>query len=117
LNIIAACGVLISVGINFILVPKMQAVGSAYASLSAQFITSIAQLIVVVYLFKFRINYKYLLALIVFVSGVVVSGYFSRYLHFDWKINLLLMLTISTLLAMILRLISIRRFIQIIKSE
>ena len=117
LNIIAGTGVLISIGINFILIPKMQATGSAYASLSAQFITSLAQLIVVVYLFKFRINYKYLIVLVSYVGGVVAAAYFSRNLVYDWKINILLMFTFSLLLAMALRLINIRSFIQIIKSE
>lgn len=117
LNIVAAGGVIISVTINFILIPRMQAVGSAYASLSAQFITCIAQVILVVYLFKFRINYKYLLVLLVFVSGVVLAGYFSQQLNFDWKINLLLMVAVSFLSAMALRLINIRSFIQIIKSD
>jgi len=117
LNLIAAGGVIISILINFILIPKMQAVGSAYASLSAQFITSVAQLIAVIYLFKFRINYKYLLVLVVFVGGEVVLGYFSRFLDFDWRINLLFMVSISFLFAMVLRLISIRGFIKIIKSD
>jgi len=117
LNLIATGGVIISIAINFILIPKMQAIGSAYASLSAQFITSIAQLIVVVYLFKFRINYKYLLVLLVFSGGVIVSGYYSRFLNFDWKVNILIMMTVSFVLALVLRLIHIRSFIQIIKSE
>lgn len=117
LNIIAASGVVISVTINLILVPKLQATGSAYASLSAQFITSIAQILLAVYLFKFRINYKYLLVLVVFVSGAGLAGYYSQELNFDWKINLVLMVSVSFLFAIALRLISIRGFIQIVKSE
>lgn len=117
LNLIAAGGVIISVSVNFILIPEMLAIGSAYASLSAQFITSIAQLIAVVYLFKFRINYKYLIVLLVFSGGVVVSGYYSRFLNFDWKVNILIMISASFVLALILRLINVRSFIQIIRSE
>jgi len=117
LNLVAGGGVIISVVINFILIPKMQAVGSAYASLSAQFLTSVAQVILAVYIFKFRINYKYLAVLVVFVAIVVFAGYFSRHLEFDWKINLVLMVGVSFLFAMLLRLISIKGFIQILKSE
>jgi O-antigen/teichoic acid export membrane protein len=117
LNIIAAAGVIISIAINVTLIPKMMAVGSAYASLSAQYITSFAQVLIAVYLFKFKINYKYLLVLACFVGGVVLAGYFSVQLKFDWKLNMLAMVAFSFLFAMALRLISIRGFIQILKSE
>lgn len=117
LNIIAAGGVIISLAINFILVPKLQATGSAYASLSAQFLTSIAQLVVVIYIFKFRRNIKYILVLITFVCFVVLAGYYSKTLNFDWRINLLIMMTASFFYAMIFRLINIKGFIQILKSE
>jgi O-antigen/teichoic acid export membrane protein len=117
LNIIATGGVVVSLVINFILVPKMQAIGSAYASLSAQFLTSIAQFIVAIYLFKFRKNYKFITVLFIFISLVILAGHFSRNLQFDWKINLMVMVSVSFLLALILRLISIKGFIQILKSE
>lgn len=117
LNIIAGSGVVISLVINFILIPKMQATGSAYASLSAQFLTSIAQLIVVIYIFKFRKNYKFISVLAIFIAIVVSLGYFSKFLEFDWKINITIMVFLSFLVAMILRLINIKGFIQILKSE
>lgn len=117
LNIIAAGGVIISLIINFIMVPRMQAMGSAYASLAAQFATAIAQAIVAIMLFKFKANYKFLAVLVLYVSGVLLIGWASKQLPYDWRINILIMTIGSGLLAILLRLLNIKEFISILKSE
>ena len=117
LNIVAGTGVIISLSINLLLVPRLMAVGSAYASLCAQFITAIAQLIIAVKIFKFRMNYKYLGILLAFLSGLILAGYFSKLLPYDWKINFSVMLVVSILLTFVLRLINIKELIRVLRSE
>jgi O-antigen/teichoic acid export membrane protein len=117
LNLIAASGVLISLLLNFTLVPRMQAIGSAYASLSAQFSTALAQFIIASILFRFRANFRFITILLLFIGGVVGIALFTKQLQFDWKLNLLIMISFSTLLAFILRLLNLKEFISIIKSE
>ncbi len=117
LNIIAGAGVIISLTINFLLVPRLMAVGSAYASLSAQFITAIAQVIIAWKIFGFRVNYQYLGGLLVFVIGIIAMGYFSRLLPYEWKFNFSLMLMGSILLTFLLRLINVRELIKVFRSE
>lgn len=117
LNIVAASGMIISIAINLIFVPQLMATGSAYASLTAQFVTCIAQVITAQVIFKFRINYKFLISLLVFVLLVYTAGYLSKTLQFEWKINFVLMIAFSVLISVPLRLLHIKRFIHIIKSE
>jgi O-antigen/teichoic acid export membrane protein len=117
LNIIAGGSVLLSLLINFILVPEMQATGSAFASLASQFLTAIAQVIVAQRIFRFRINYRFLLTLMVFAAAVVFLGLLTMRLPFEWKINLLLMLIGSAFLIPVLRLIQIKELIRILRSE
>ncbi len=117
LNLIAASAVLVSLLINFLLVPRLQALGSAFASLGSQFLNGIIQVIVVQFIFRFRMNYRYLILLILFTASVVFVGIFSRQLPFTWKINLLLMLVVSGLLIFVFRLISIKKLIGILKSD
>ncbi len=117
LNIVAAAGVVISIVINYLLVPKLQATGSAYASLSAQYITSIAQVVLVVYLFRFKANFKFLMVLVAFIAGMFLMGHYSKDLQFNWIINLLLFLFASFVFSVILRLLNIKDFIRILKSE
>jgi hypothetical protein len=93
------------------------ATGSAYASLTAQFVTCIAQVITAQVIFKFRINYKFLASLLVFVLLVYAAGYLSKMLQFEWKINFVLMIAFSVLISIPLRLLHIKQFIHIIKSE
>jgi O-antigen/teichoic acid export membrane protein len=117
LNIIAGGSVLISLVINFILVPKLQATGSAYASIASQYLTGFIQIIIAQRLFKFRMNYKYLATILIFVAGVVTLGMITTHLPYAWKTNLLLMLVSSGLLIFLLRLIQIKELIRILRSE
>ena len=117
LNIIAASGMVISLILNFILIPKLLAVGSAYASLSAQFITAIIQIFVVQRFFKFKINYKYLISIILFIISVIVINIISKQLHFEWKINFAIMLIASIASATVLRLFHLKSIIKIIREK
>ena len=117
LNIIAGSAIALNLLFNIILIPQIQAVGSAYASLSAQTISVILQALIVQRIFKFRMNFNFLLSLLAFASGVTLAGYLTSSFAYNWIINLAIMLTISFLLAWILGLLSIRGFIQIIKNK
>lgn len=117
LNLIAAGSVIASILINFILVPKMQATGSAFASLASQFFSGIAQVWVVQRFFRFEINYRFLTMLLAFSAAVIFMGWVSKGLPFDWKINALLMLAGSFFLIPLLRLIQIKELIRILRSE
>jgi len=117
LNIVAASGVVISLVLNLILVPRMEAIGSAYASLSSQVITALAQVILAITVFRFRRNYRFILALLAFVAGVFAVSFFSRNFGFDWRINFLIMIAASVVMAMVLGLLNIPEFIRIIRSK
>lgn len=117
LNIIAGSGMILSIFLNLILIPKFMAVGSAYASISAQFITAVAQIIFVQYIFKFKINYKLLIKLFLFFIGVIAINIFSKQLSFDWKLNFTIMIATSLLLASLLKLFSVKSLLKIITKK
>ena len=100
-----------------ILIPKIQAVGSAYASLSAQFISIILQVIVVQRIFKFRINIRYLASLIIFGGLIVFGAWASRQLPYSWWMNIFILMAFAFVLASLLRLFSIRGLIRIIRER
>ena len=60
LNIMAFIGMIINVSLNLILIPKYQAFGSAYASLTTQIITAFAQIILATIVFKLKPNYVFI---------------------------------------------------------
>ncbi len=117
LNIIAFMGMTLNLLANFILVPELFAVGSAYASLAAQFSTAIRQVFLAVRIFKFRPDYAYLGSLLVFFIGLYLINYFSKMLFENWMYNFMLMVVVALGLATILKLLNIRGFIQILKSK
>lgn len=117
LNIMAASGMALNILLNIILIPKLFAAGSAFASLSTQLITSLIQVILVQRIFGFRINYKFLLSLLIFATGVVLIGYLTLQLEYQWISRMMIMILASGLLAIILRIISFRKMLGIIRNE
>lgn len=117
LNIMAASGMLLNIGLNFILIPHFQVVGSAVASMITQIFTGLVQLIIAWKLFKFRINYKLLISLGVFV---VLSYSLTAWLStFDY--NWILMVGISVLAGLIFafatRLFTVKSITALIKER
>jgi O-antigen/teichoic acid export membrane protein len=117
LNIVAGSGMVINLVLNFVLVPRFYALGSAYASLMAQFLTAIAQVILVKRIFNYKINVRFLSMIFVFVAGLWLISYFSRMLFDNWMYNIAVMLVSSLLLAMALGLLNVKGFIQILRSK
>ncbi|MCF8296567.1 MAG: oligosaccharide flippase family protein [Saprospiraceae bacterium] len=117
LNLIAGSGMIISLVLNAILIPKFMAVGSGYASLSSQMLTAIVQVLVVVFIFKFKFNIRYIISLLVYVLGVLIVGYYSNLIHDNWIVNFAFLIVVSLVWASVLKLINIKSLIQIIKTK
>jgi O-antigen/teichoic acid export membrane protein len=126
LSIVAFCSLLINFGINLILIPKLLALGSAYSSLITQFFSAIAQVILVQWIYRFRINYRYIFTLLLFLAGVVLFNFISRQIQVDttgmvsknhaWLVNFIAMIIFSLGLAAALRLLSIRSMQKILRE-
>ncbi len=117
LNIMAAMGVILSIVLNLILIPKYQALGSAIASLSTQSFTGLIQIFLVFKVFKLRVNYKLLILLLIFAAGVLIIGVISRDLPYNWMVSLGIMVTLSGVLAFSIGLINLKSIYQIIKYD
>jgi O-antigen/teichoic acid export membrane protein len=126
LNIIALLGLIINFALNYMLIPAHQAAGSAIASLVTQFAMAILQIIAVQKVFRFKINYRYLFTFFTFLTGIVIFNYLSRIFQIDfpflsanynWLGNFTMVIVVSILFAAMLKLWSIRGFLQIIRQD
>ncbi len=117
LNIIAASAIVFNLAVNLLLIPRLMALGSAYASLSAQGISVVLQIIVVQMIFRFRLNFPYLLSLIVFAVLMIAAAWFSRQLPLQWYFNLFILGFFALLASSSLRLLNIKGFIKLIRSR
>jgi len=118
LNLMAASGMLVNIILNFILIPKMQAFGSAISSLITQSITAFLQVLIVQYNFRFRVNFKFLLKLFLFGLGVIAINFLSKKINYseaNWYFNFLIMVTACGIWAFAIRLITAKGMFRIMK--
>jgi O-antigen/teichoic acid export membrane protein len=126
LNYIALFGLGINFLLNYLLIPGLMAKGSAISSLVTQFAMAVLQVWMVQRIFKFRINYRYLLTLLVFLAGVITFNILSRLIvihwtflpaHINWVGNFMLMLFLSVILSFVLRLWSFGALLRILRED
>ena len=117
LNIMAFIGMLISLGLNLILIPEMKAMGAAYAGLTAQVVTAIIQVFLAFKILDIHFETKYVLKLIAFVFSLFALNWISTFLPYEWIIRMGISLALILMSAFALQLLNIRAFISIIKYE
>jgi len=117
LNIMASFGMALNIIMNLVLIPKYQALGSAISSLSTQSLTAIIQVFIAYKVFKLKINYKLLILLLIFASGVILIGVISTDLPYNWMIKSGIMFSLSIVLAFSIGLLKIKDIYEIIKND
>jgi len=117
LNIMAASGMALNILINYLLIPHFKAIGSAYSSLFTQFLTAFAQIAITQYIFKFRINYRLILRLSIFVFVTIICFYASKQFHQSWMFSFSIAVAISVLSAFIIRLIHLKNIFKMFRAQ
>lgn len=117
LNIMAIVGICINLILNFILIPRYMAMGSAISSLITQFFTAGIQIYFAYKIFKFKINVRLIIALIVFIIGIVVSNYLSRSFTQSWMINFAIMTVFCGIWAFVSGLINLKSIFRFVKYK
>jgi len=118
LNIMASIGMAMNIVLNIFLIPLYKAYGSALSSLITQFITAMFQVYLCQKVFKFRINYRFLITLFVFLLGVIVFNYVSLKMPVNnWMMKFVIMAIMSTLFAFTIRLINLKALYNVVKND
>mgnify|MGYP002397506567 CR=1 FL=1 len=84
LNLMSFGGMVLNIILNFILIPKYQALGSAIASIFTQTLIAGIQIFISYRIFGFRINFSLIFKFISFFLLVVIIGYTMRYTDLKW---------------------------------
>jgi len=117
LNYMAIGGILVNLVLNFILIPRYQAMGSAVASVITQFVTALIQVFISYKVFKFRLNKRLLVSLLLFILALVFANIFTLSLTTSWMLNFLIMLIFSGVLAFATGMVSPKSVIRFIKYK
>lgn len=117
LNILAAAGMIMNITLNFVLIPKYQAFGSASASLVTQILTAAVQVLIVHRVFKFEIDLRYSARFFIFLLGVIGIGFLSHYITASWLYNMSLMLAFSLTWGLLTKMIALRALTAILRFQ
>jgi O-antigen/teichoic acid export membrane protein len=117
LNIMALCGIILNISLNWFLIPNHYAYGSAVASLITQFVLAGVQVIMAVYIFKMRINYSLLIRFALFAGAVGVLTYYSRLLTGQWIFNMGIALAGSGILVFATGLVNIKQVLGLMANR
>ncbi len=117
LNLIAIGSLALSLILNIILIPELKAFGSAIASIAAQSLSAIFQIILSFKIFKFKIDVKFLLSVISYVFLLIIGIQMSHSISDNWLINVGAFGLLSFLAASLLRLLDFKNFKEILKSK
>lgn len=117
LNKVAFLGMLISLGLNLYLIPEMKAMGSAYASLIAQVVTAIIQVVLAFKIMDIHFEGRFILRLLVFVMGLFAFNWLVTFLPFEWFFRMGISLALVLISSFALRLLNLKAFIGILKEE
>jgi O-antigen/teichoic acid export membrane protein len=118
LNKLAIAGVFLNLVLNMILIPQYHAVGSAIASLITQFLIIISQVLIVKNVFQFKVNFKFIgtIILYVIIISVLIKG-ISLYVT-GFVIQCVLFFTISMIIGVLLRIINFKKmYLILVKKE
>jgi O-antigen/teichoic acid export membrane protein len=117
LNIVAFCGMVFNIAMNFVLIPRYGALGAAIVSLATQSLTAFAQIAIAFFIFglKFRGHTQFML--LIYVLGIAAFGFASTHLPFGWSCNALIMLVAAGLWAFVLRLVRVNDFMKLVKTK
>jgi len=117
LNIIAFIGVVVSLLLNIILIPKLQALGTAYSAVFTQSITALLQMILSFYFFKIKISTKKIIAFLFFIVALIITTYFIHLYIYNWLIAISLSIAIGIILGFLLKMINIKTIFVLLKSN
>jgi O-antigen/teichoic acid export membrane protein len=115
LNLMAASGMGLNLLLNIILIPHYKAIGAAYSSVITQFLTALLQIYLAQRIFKFRVNYRLLVQLVIFVLSVFMIGVLCKNLFDDWLKGIFVLLLGGTLSAFAIGLLHVKSIFRIMK--
>lgn len=117
LNLMALSGMILNIGLNFILIPRFEVVGSAIAGMITQILTAITQLIIAHYIFKFKTNFKLLFSILTFTLVVFAATYILSETNINWIITVLIIGVISLLASFATGLFKVKAIVALIKER
>jgi O-antigen/teichoic acid export membrane protein len=108
LNTIAGAGVLLSLIMNFLLIPRYEATGAAISSLTVQTAMAVVQYIAARRVVGFNLGSQFFIRLLAFLLIFMASAFGIRQLEVSWLVSFGLTLTAGIISVLLIGLVSVR---------
>ena len=117
LNILALSAVILNIVLNFVLIPKQQAIGAALASLFTQGYMALAQVFLSVWRIKPGIKIEFTLRLAVFTGLIFVTAWVCNNYISTWYAGIVILVLAAILLGLTTGLLKRRDLFLLIRKE
>lgn len=118
LNIIALFGLLLNFSLNWILIPKYHAVGSAVATLATQLFTALLQVVFAFVVLHLKNRFGMWFRLLLLFAGTFLMAFVLQQLHIgSWEVRFVLLTGLGLLLGIVIKTLDVRQFISILTSK
>jgi len=108
LNYMAATGMLLNIVLNIALIPHYKAMGSALSSLITQGATALFQVFFAQQLFKFKVNFRFMGALMVYFLAAGVTAWLAKFYIKDLYLSFILCMITFIIYALVLRIVNFK---------
>ncbi|WP_163716258.1 oligosaccharide flippase family protein [Mangrovibacterium lignilyticum] len=116
LNLLALGFMVFNVGLNSLLIPRMQAEGAALVAMLTQLGIAVAQILLVLKYFKLKLNYLLLLRFAGFCLFTVLAGKISLFFE-NWLLGAFSVLFFGSIYAMLVKLLNLRALLEILNEK
>ncbi len=109
LNLVAGLGMLMNIGLNFVLIPLFQQDGAAITSLVVQTLTAILQAWLALRIFGIKFEWNYCLKILFYILVVGILSYtVFAFVNMDWIFKIIITLLLFVLAAFGLKIFSLK---------
>ncbi len=108
LNYMAASGMLLNMALNFALIPQYKAIGSALSSLITQGATALFQVLIAQQIFKFKVNWPFIGALLLFLLSAEITAYFTKIYVQDLTLSLIICAVAFVIYGLLLKIVNFK---------
>ncbi|MBT4774398.1 MAG: hypothetical protein HOL28_10645 [Crocinitomicaceae bacterium] len=118
LNLTSAAGLILNIGLNFLLIPEYGAYGAAIASVSTQGLAGIAQVIIVKKHFQFRISPGVLFKILVLTGIAFTLGFILlAYVELPWSYEYILMTSVLLFSCLVTGMLNPIQMIEMVRTK
>ncbi|HXH17785.1 MAG TPA: polysaccharide biosynthesis C-terminal domain-containing protein [Chitinophagales bacterium] len=109
LNIIALGGMGLNIALNFIFIPRYEAMGAAMATLITQSFVALAHIYATMRIIPFEVNVKQALWFLFFCAGIFLIFLGTKQISESWILNLIVGSLLSAVCALLMKIVDVSK--------